>query len=406
MPARPVQGGSIGTWGAELDAWLDQFANADGTLVSSAVQAALGGSLTAVGDVTLSSDSDNSGGGDIILKTKGGTERLRIISDSAGGASKASVRFPVSATSVTQGHGAVMIDFHENLFTGTQPNWIDPTIYIGYNQAATGQTMNTAEPGWSWGLEADYDDASGANKMEAYLQWKQAGNLGTNNSRPFFIQMNRVTGANTAWGVQAVDFRINSAYGETPEGACRFQLSGGVANFFPNTGVAHAAGVKTIRLQSDGTNGTEFQMDHAGTSAVLKLQTNSTTQASLLLNSQNLLRIFRISTSGCAFSFGGTNENSQTMLVDAKNRGTVTDPVLTIRGMASQSGVLLRVQDSTPTTLWSVTAAGLPKWDAAGNQQTTVGAAGAGSALPATPVKYLKVVDSAGTTLVIPAYNP
>lgn len=47
---------------------------------------------------------------------------------------------------------------------------------------------------------------------------------------------------------------------------------------------------------------------------------------------------------------------------------------------------------------------GLPRWTASGNQQTTVGAAGGASALPATPTKYLKVVDSAGTTLVIPAY--
>lgn len=42
-------------------------------------------------------------------------------------------------------------------------------------------------------------------------------------------------------------------------------------------------------------------------------------------------------------------------------------------------------------------------WVAA-NEQTTVGAAGAGAALPATPTKYLTVVDSTGTTLVVPAY--
>ncbi len=43
------------------------------------------------------------------------------------------------------------------------------------------------------------------------------------------------------------------------------------------------------------------------------------------------------------------------------------------------------------------------KWIAA-NEQTTVGAAGGASALPATPTKFLKVTDSAGTTLVVPAY--
>jgi len=45
------------------------------------------------------------------------------------------------------------------------------------------------------------------------------------------------------------------------------------------------------------------------------------------------------------------------------------------------------------------------QWGAAALEQTTVGAAGGASALPATPTKFLKVVDSAGTTLVIPAYT-
>jgi len=40
----------------------------------------------------------------------------------------------------------------------------------------------------------------------------------------------------------------------------------------------------------------------------------------------------------------------------------------------------------------------------AGNEQLTVGAAGAASAPPATPTKYLKIKDSAGTTLVVPCY--
>lgn len=43
-------------------------------------------------------------------------------------------------------------------------------------------------------------------------------------------------------------------------------------------------------------------------------------------------------------------------------------------------------------------------WGNAANEQATVGAAGAAAALPATPTKFLKVKDSAGTTLVIPAY--
>lgn len=45
----------------------------------------------------------------------------------------------------------------------------------------------------------------------------------------------------------------------------------------------------------------------------------------------------------------------------------------------------------------------LMKW-VSGNEQTTVGAAGAASAIPGNPTKWLKVKGSDGTTLVIPAF--
>jgi hypothetical protein len=84
---------------------------------------------------------------------------------------------------------------------------------------------------------------------------------------------------------------------------------------------------------------------------------------------------------------------------------TATAPVLVARGAASQSGDLFQVQDSAAAALFVITSAGLPRWNVAGNQQTTVGAAGAAAALPTAPTKYLKVVDSTGATLVIPAYT-
>jgi len=61
-----------------------------------------------------------------------------------------------------------------------------------------------------------------------------------------------------------------------------------------------------------------------------------------------------------------------------------------------------RMNDSAEIELISSAAA--IRWTHASTQQTTVGAAGGASALPATPTKYLKVKDSAGTVLVIPAY--
>jgi len=50
-----------------------------------------------------------------------------------------------------------------------------------------------------------------------------------------------------------------------------------------------------------------------------------------------------------------------------------------------------------------LTIVGLINW-VAGNQQATVGAAGAAAAPPASPERWLRVKDSAGTTLVLAAY--
>jgi hypothetical protein len=73
---------------------------------------------------------------------------------------------------------------------------------------------------------------------------------------------------------------------------------------------------------------------------------------------------------------------------------------------------LVELRDSTSAAQLLVSNAGqvqwnlAPRWNAAGIVQTTVGAAGGASAPPATPSKWLKVVDNAGTTLVVPAYLP
>lgn len=54
-------------------------------------------------------------------------------------------------------------------------------------------------------------------------------------------------------------------------------------------------------------------------------------------------------------------------------------------------------------TYFEIGSSGPRYWDS-NLEQTTVGGAGGASAPPATPVKYFKVVDSAGVTLVVPGY--
>lgn len=105
--------------------------------------------------------------------------------------------------------------------------------------------------------------------------------------------------------------------------------------------------------------------------------------------------------------------------------------IVQIRGGTSQSGDLTQWQNNSGTVLtkfdsggniWTINktigirnsadsanvfllqATGIMRWYDASVFQTTVGAAGGASALPATPTKYLKIVDETGTTLVVPAY--
>jgi len=73
-----------------------------------------------------------------------------------------------------------------------------------------------------------------------------------------------------------------------------------------------------------------------------------------------------------------------------------------VRGAAAQTADLVEHYSGT-AIVGGVTKDGRFRF-VAGNEQTTIGAAGGASALPATPTKYLKVVDSAGTVLIIPAY--
>lgn len=66
-----------GNWEALNDVLVAAH-NPDGTLLPAAVQTALGGSLPSVADVVISSDTGATGTGDVILKTKGAIERLRL----------------------------------------------------------------------------------------------------------------------------------------------------------------------------------------------------------------------------------------------------------------------------------------------------------------------------------------
>lgn len=101
---------------------------------------------------------------------------------------------------------------------------------------------------------------------------------------------------------------------------------------------------------------------------------------------------------------GGTNYSVYAPTGLSVFGNLTVDSVAKVKGRLDLLGVPLLVRNSSDTgTFFTIGTSG-PRWNDAGLQQTTVGAAGAAAALPSAPTKYLKVQDSAGTTLVIPAY--
>lgn len=122
--------------------------------------------------------------------------------------------------------------------------------------------------------------------------------------------------------------------------------------------------------------------------------------------------------SGASGSLTVSSGGGQTQILSVATAIKVMDPNGV--GFQSQSGHLyLDSQNNTyiraggivelqigGSTRFSWDSAGIPEWRSSANVQTTVGAAGGASALPATPAKYLKVKDDAGNTYVVPVYNP
>jgi hypothetical protein len=76
----------------------------------------------------------------------------------------------------------------------------DPVLVFGYNHKADYTLATASEPGLAWMLEANYDDGSGQNKMEAYVQYMYADGSGKYN-RPFMTQINRTTNLPTETGL-------------------------------------------------------------------------------------------------------------------------------------------------------------------------------------------------------------
>jgi hypothetical protein len=88
------------------------------------------------------------------------------------------------------GNGTNIISAFDNgPFNGTY----DPMIFIGYNHTATAGIVTPGESAAMFGIEGNYNDGSGENKIEMYFQLEGLPGQ-TGFYRPYFTQANRLTG--------------------------------------------------------------------------------------------------------------------------------------------------------------------------------------------------------------------
>lgn len=85
------------------------------------------------------------------------------------------------------GRGYGGLDFATATFSGT----VDPIVAFGYNFGANGASLLAGENGFGLAFEGDYNDGTGADKEEYYLQYVSANGL--TKTRPHLVQMNRTT---------------------------------------------------------------------------------------------------------------------------------------------------------------------------------------------------------------------
>lgn len=146
----------------------------------------------------------------------------------------------------------------------------NPYLYVGYNIDAPGwDFINPSDKAAFFGVEGNYDDGSGNNKMEMYGQWQfVAGKVGDVYRRSFMSQFDKVTnlitGTQVAGGpTYGVDLNVNDGAGTATEkviGKVRFNVG-----YTVNTSVVGLYSPQGLAVGSDSGVNSSYAVNVAHT---------------------------------------------------------------------------------------------------------------------------------------------
>jgi hypothetical protein len=235
--------------------------------------------------------------------------------------------------------GPFLASYGLNTFAGTP----DPTLYLGYNQNFNGTRVVGTEPGISWAIEADYNDGSGQNKAEAYLQYNGLDGVATN--RPFAVQWNRTTNA-TSLQIQAssIAFLDNAGVQTAQQTGNLFVLTG------PNAGSGATLDLRAVAGQSAYVN-----LGFNAVAGVGKIHIASANE--LRIDVGPITPFYLFGYSGLQALAIGAQDNGAagTFVVGASHTNGIG---LVARGRSGQTGDLIQAQTSTPTVVFKVSPTG------------------------------------------------
>lgn len=235
------------------------------------------------------------------------------------------------------------------VFNGTY----NPVTSFGYNQHAGGVPIKSGEPGFVFQIEGDYNDNSGQDKMEAYLQYVSGDGLTFN--RPLFFSMNRVTNkvhAAIIKGTQ-VKFLLDDDVAEA--GTNAFTFSAGNITVHSQTGQSSTIEV----LAASGQSGV-LRLGYNGTAGSLMLLPQSAAQSALIMGATEVMTFFNGPNGGLAsgaICVGGSDNGAIGTFVNSTANNDVAS--LVARAKATQTAATFQVQTSASAPVFSVDRVGL-----------------------------------------------